>query len=67
MPMPPPLLSVQFGGYWGYFIRKWNYPQNLSRNLIRIKEDRNAEIYQRFLAGERVVDLLANEYRVSLQ
>jgi Mor family transcriptional regulator len=30
------------------------------------KEDRNAEIYQRYLAGERAVDL-AREYGMSLQ
>jgi Mor transcription activator family protein len=35
-------------------------------DLIPLKEDRNAEIYQRFLAGERAVDL-AKEYGISLQ
>lgn len=41
-------------------------PSEAISDYTPTKEERNAEIYQRYLAGERAVDL-AGEYRMSLQ
>ncbi len=41
-------------------------PSEAISDYTPAKEERNAEIYQRYLAGERAVDL-AREYRMSLQ
>jgi Mor family transcriptional regulator len=41
-------------------------PSEAISDYTPTKEERNAEIYQRYLAGERAVDL-AREYGMSLQ
>jgi hypothetical protein len=43
-----------------------NTPTNVINDFIPPKEERNREIYRRFLAGARAVDL-AELYNVSLQ